>query len=180
MLLLGDGQLQNAVFKLGGHLAGLHVLAYIEAAAASTGIALLANILALLVALILVQALGRLDGQIAVLQLHIDLILLEAGQIDIQLVAVRGLPHIGLHQVLAVLAVQRVVTLGHYHHTKGIRKEIIKQVLTKNARQHKSYLHSISGRPTGRTAELLLPYIQRSLCLPGGPLTVLSQGTTIS
>ena len=51
-------------------------------------------------------------------------------------------------------------------------KEIIKQVLTKNARQHKSYLHSISGRPMGRTAELLLPLHTTFFRSSGGPLAV--------
>ena len=44
------------------------------------------SVLALLIRLILVQALDRLNGQHAVLQLQRDLILLEARQIHVQLI----------------------------------------------------------------------------------------------
>ena len=43
--------------------------------------------------------------------------------------------YIGLHQVACMLAVQRAACV---HHTKGIVKEIIKKIFTKNSRQHKS------------------------------------------
>ena len=66
----------------------------------------------------------------------------EAGQIDRQLIAVFLLPDIGLHQILGVLAIQGAAALRDVHHAKGIVKEIIKQIFSKNAGQHKSFLHS--------------------------------------
>ena len=131
--MLGQSQHQNAVFILGGDILGLHI-AHVEATAARAGIALLADILALLVLRVLVQTLGSADRQVAVLQIHVDLILMETGQVDVQLVVVVRLPHIGLHEALGVLAVQGVMVVPHREETKVIIKEIIKQVLTKNAR----------------------------------------------
>ena len=69
------------------------------------------------------------------------LVLLEARQVDVQLIRAIHLADVGLHQVLCVLAVQGIASLRH-HHAERITEEIIKQVLTKNAGQHKSYLHS--------------------------------------
>ena len=63
-------------------------------------------------------------------------------QIHVQLIAVLGLPHVGLHQVLGVLAIQRIAAAPHGEAHKVIVKEIIKQTFTKHAGQHKSFLHS--------------------------------------
>ena len=131
---LGQGDLQDAILKLGGHILGLHLLTHIEAAAALTGVALPAQITAILLLLVLIQALGGTDGQTTVLQLQLNLILLEAGQVHIQLIGVLGLPHIGLHQVLAVLAVQRVAGKHVGHSVKGILEKVVKQIFTKQAR----------------------------------------------
>ena len=60
---LGHADLQNAIFKLGGEILGLYALAHIEAAAAGTGITLLADITALLILFVLIQALAGADGQ---------------------------------------------------------------------------------------------------------------------
>ena len=85
-------------------------------------------------------------------------------QIHVQLIAVLGLPHVGLHQVLGVLAVQRVAAVvPHGEHPKVITKEIIKQILTKNAGQHKSFLHSLhSLMPCGRSS--FEPLFLEQLC----------------
>ena len=156
--VLGNAQAQDAAFVFGADVLGLDVGAYIEAAAAGAGVALLADVLTVLIGLVLIQALGCGDGHIAVLQLHIDLVLLEAGQVNIQLVGVLGFPHIGLHQIPCVLAVQGILGSG-CNHTEGIVKEIIKQVLTKNARQHKSFLQfkCFAGAGDANVGVLLLP-----------------------
>ena len=39
------------------------------------------------------------DGQVAVLQLHRDILLLETGHIDIDGVALVGLAHVGVHHI---------------------------------------------------------------------------------
>ena len=125
---LGDEQLQNAVLILGLHILRLHILAHIEAAAEGTGVTLLADITALLILLVLVQSLGGADGQATVLQLDLYLVLLKTGQVHVDLVTVLDLPHIGVHQVLRMLAVQLMFGLREH----CAIKEIIKQVLTKN------------------------------------------------
>ena len=134
-------QRQDTVLKLGGHLFGLHI-AHVEAAAHGTGVTLPADVAALLVLLILIKTLCGLNSQVAIAQVNADLVFLEAGQIDRQLIAVFLLPDIGLHQILGVLAIQGAAALRDVHHAKGIVKEIIKQIFSKNAGQHKSFLHS--------------------------------------
>ena len=147
LLLLTSRQreFQDAVLKPGGHVLGLHTLAHIEAAAAGAGVPLLADIPARLVRFVLVQALGGADGQIAVLQIHADLVLLEAGQVDVQLIGVVRLPHVGLHQVLGVLPIQGIVSRQHREQVEVTAKEIVEQVLTKNTGHHKSFLHSYTS-----------------------------------
>ena len=140
---LGHGQSQNAILILGADILGTDVLAHVEAPAANAGVTLPAEILAVAVSLVLVQTLGRTDGQVAILQVNSNLILLETGQVHIHLIGILQLPDVGLHQILGVFAVQRVIAANRHHHAKGVSKEIIEQVLTKNARQHKSFLHSI-------------------------------------
>ena len=117
---------------------GLDALTHIEAAAHRTGVALLTDVAALLVLLVLVQTLSGVDGQITVLQLHLDLVLLKAGQVNVHQIGILRLADIGLHHVLGVLAIQGVVDAGH--HTKSVIEHIIEQILTKNAGQHKSFL----------------------------------------
>ena len=57
---LGQSDLQDAVFKLGRHILGLHTLAYIEAAAALTNIAFPPQIAAVLFLFVLIQPLAAL------------------------------------------------------------------------------------------------------------------------
>ena len=77
---LGQRQLQDAVLKFGVDVGGLDAVAHIKAAAALAGVTLLPDVAALLVLLVPVQALGGADGQVAVLQVKLDLVLLEAGR----------------------------------------------------------------------------------------------------
>ena len=66
--LLGDGQLQDTVFKLALNVLLSHILAYIEGSLAGPRIALSADVTAgFLLLLVLIKALGGADGQIAVL-----------------------------------------------------------------------------------------------------------------
>ena len=122
------------------------MLTDIEAAAARTGVTLLTDVLTLLLRLFLVQTLCGLNGEITVLQLQIHFVLLEARQVDVKLIGVLGLTDVGLHEVLAMLAVQGVEAARHYH-IKRIREEIIKQIFTIDAGQHKSYLQSLRPPP---------------------------------
>ena len=59
------------------------VITYIEAPAHSARITLLADVFALLIGLILVKSLRRRDVQVPVVKLNLDLVLLEAGQINL-------------------------------------------------------------------------------------------------
>ena len=81
--LLGNGDLQNAVFKLCTHILNGNSSANIEATAHCTGVTLLTNVTALLILLVLIQALLSADGQITVLQLYLNLVLFKAGQVDV-------------------------------------------------------------------------------------------------
>ena len=141
------------------------------------GIALPADVFALFL-LVPVKAFCGADGKIAVLYVHMELIFLEAGHVHVNLESLVQLTHIGLHKISSVLAVQRVAALVCGHHAEGFVKEFIKQIFTKNHRQHKSFLHSnrlVAVREAPRVGELLLP----ALCLfrrPGrsfirGPLS---------
>lgn len=80
-------QRQDTVLKLGGHLFGLHI-PHVEAPAHGTGVTLPADVATLLVLLILIKTLCGLNGQVAIAQVNADLVFLEAGQIDRQLIAV--------------------------------------------------------------------------------------------
>ena len=83
-----------------------------EAAAAGAGIALPADVPScLLLLLILIQTFGSLNGQITILQRNLDLIFLEAGQINDQLIVVIGLLDIGLHYIMCMSAIQFLLYL---------------------------------------------------------------------
>ena len=55
--ILGHGDGQDAILKLGADVLRLHRIAHIEAAAARAGVALLTDVLALLIRLVLVRPL---------------------------------------------------------------------------------------------------------------------------
>ena len=88
------------------------IVTNIEATLAGTCITFLADVLAgFLLLFILIQTLGSLDGQITILQRYLDLIFLEAGQINDQLIAIIGLLDIGLHYVVCMSAIQFLLYL---------------------------------------------------------------------
>ena len=137
--LLRHAQRQNAVFKLRVNILFGHSVADIEAALHRAGVALLTNHLAALVLLVLVQTLFSAYGEITVFKVKRDLILLEARQIDFNIVAVLVLVHVGLHDTRGVLAVQLAVNIVHA--PKRSVHPIIKEIITKDTRhQHNSYL----------------------------------------
>ena len=82
---------------------------------------------------VLFEALAGRDGQIAVLQLQINLILLEARKVNFQLVVIIEVLQIRLHHTCCVLAIQLVVDIGFI---ASVRKTepVIKQTLSKNTR----------------------------------------------
>ena len=66
-----------------------------------------------------------MDSEVAVLQVHVDLIFLKTGQVYVQLVGGVRLPDVGFHQVLAPLAVQGIPAGPGGHTEEVIVKEIV-------------------------------------------------------
>ena len=91
--------------------------------------------------LLFIEALLGGDGEVAVLQVHLDILLLKAGQLDGHLIAVLRFPHIGLHQVLGVLAVELPVHIEPVP-VKVVLPKIIQQVLSENTGQHSQHFLS--------------------------------------
>ena len=85
--LLWNGQLQDAVFKFRLNVLLGQLVADIEGTAHAAGIALAADIFAILILLVFVQTFCGADAQVAVFQLDGDFILGKARQVDVQLVA---------------------------------------------------------------------------------------------
>ena len=108
--MLRDQNSQNAVLVFRLDVLRLYI-ADIETTGASARITLLTKDTALLVLFILVKTLFSADGQITVLDIHMDLVLFKAGQIHCETVTlgVIRLADIGLHQVSAVLTEQRIM-----------------------------------------------------------------------
>ena len=79
--LFRERQRQNAVLKFRLDFLRRQIIAHIEAPLHSARIPLLTDHSAALILLLFVQVFGSTDGQIAVLQLEIDLLLLESGQV---------------------------------------------------------------------------------------------------
>ena len=100
------------------------ILTHIKAAAHASRIALPPYIPAVLVLLLPVKALCGVDGEIAVLQLHLNLFLLKAGQIDIHHIASLRLLDIGFHQVLCILSVKRSVNIREGRESKALHQII--------------------------------------------------------
>ena len=117
---LRDADLQNAILELRGDICGFHIVTDIEAAAHGAGVTLLAQELALLIGLVLVQTLGSADRQVTVLQIDRHFILLEARQVHVQLVRAVQFADIGLHQISGVLTIQLIADLRH--HTAEIKE----------------------------------------------------------
>lgn len=110
--LLRNIQSQDTMFELALDILLSQVVTNIEATLASSGITLLADVFTgLLLLLILIQTFGSLNGQITILQRNLDLIFLEAGQINDQLIVVIGLLDIGLHYIMCMSAIQFLLYL---------------------------------------------------------------------
>ena len=110
--LLRNIQGQNTMFELTLNILLGQIVTNIEATLAGTCITFLADVLAgFLLLFILIQTLGSLDGQITILQRYLDLIFLEAGQINDQLIVVIGLLDIGLHYIMCMSAIQFLLYL---------------------------------------------------------------------
>ena len=145
--------MQDAILELCVDVFLLHRIAHVEAAGAGAGEGLTAQIAAFLVLLIVAVAADSLNGQVAVVQLHLNVFLLAAGQIHCNIIiAISGLLHIGLHHVRATLAKGVMSLTVHCTFQCSVVperiKEIIEQVLMKNSRhKHKTTLQS---RRSGR------------------------------
>ena len=122
------------------------MIADIEAALHHARIALLTEHLAFFVFLVLLHRFLRGDGQITVIQRQMNLVLLEARQINVHLVAVVRLFHIRLHHVLRVLAVQSAIDIAKATEQVEIIKSV-HQVFTENGRKisaHHADLQSLA------------------------------------
>ena len=142
---------QDAVLKLSADVLGLQLLADIEAACAAAGSTLLADIAALVVLVIqLLIALGA-DGQIAVVQIQLDILFLEAGQINEHIVAVLVLADIGFHHIGGTFAKHTAGGSGLHGAVKIVlpivAEQIIHQSLIEHIRNHhhKSFLQFSSA-----------------------------------
>ena len=142
---------QDAVLKLSADVLGLQLLADIEAACAAAGSTLLADIAALVVLVIqLLIALGA-DGQIAVVQIQLDILFLEAGQIHEHIVAVLVLADIGFHHIGGTFAKHTAGRSGLHGTVKIVlpivAEQIIHQSLIEHIRNHhhKSFLQFSSA-----------------------------------
>ena len=114
---------------------------HIEAAGAGAGEGLAADVAAVVVLLIVRVAAHSLNGQVAVVQIHLNVFLLAARQVNSHIVAVLGLLHIGLHHVCTALTEGLALFTVHRTLQRTIVperiKEIIEQILMENSR-HKT------------------------------------------
>ena len=91
------------------------------------------NDLALLILAFFFVALGSGDRQVAILQLQIDLIFLEARQVHLQLIAFIVFLQIGLHHMSRMFAIQLAIHVG-FKASEREAHPVIKQTLSKNTR----------------------------------------------
>ena len=116
--------------------------------------------MAVLILLIIAVAAHRLNRQVAVVQFHLNIVLLAARQINGHFVAVVRLFDIGLHHVCTALA-KRITSLTvHHAFNRSVIperiEEIIEQIFMENSRhKHKSFLQS---RRSGRATILKRPF----------------------
>ena len=156
--------MQDAILKLCVDILLLHGVAYIEAAGTGAGEGLTAQVAAILIFLVIGAAADRLNGQVAVIQLHLNVFLLAAGQVNGNvIIAIGSLLHVGLHHVCTALT--EGLTFFPVHRTlqRAIVperiKEIIEQILMENSRhKHKSFLQS---RRSGRVKNLYVVHSER-------------------
>ena len=137
--------MEDTVLKAGLHIFLCHVLADVEGSLHGAGIAFLADHAALLILFVLVKAFVCGHGQITVLQVQFNLILLESRQIHINFIPVFQLADIGPHFVLGTVTIELTVHLPHLavHVIKCITQKVIKKIFIKNTRhQHNPYFLS--------------------------------------
>ena len=173
---MAESDVQDAILELCVDILFLYGIAHIEAAGAGAGEGLAADVMALLILLIIAVITDGLNGQVAVVQIHLNVFLLAARQVNSYFVAIVRLFDIGLHHVCTALT--EGLTLFTVHRTLQRTivperiKEIIEQILMENSRhKHKSFLQSRrSGRGKkseastrkgfpGSLAALLLPFL---------------------
>ena len=136
-LILRERDGQNAGLVLRLYVLGLYIT-HIKASRAYARVTLLTNDAALLVLLVLVKALLSADAQVTVLDIKADLVLFEAREINGQLVAAVLFVDIGLHQILAMLAVQRAVLAEEV-----VAEKVFKYVFTENTGYHNQCLQFV-------------------------------------
>ena len=172
---MAESDVQDAILELCVDVFLLHI-AHVETACATAGEGLAPHVAALVVLFVIAVAAHCLNGQVAVVQIHLNVFLLAARQVNRYFVAVVRLFDIGLHHVCTALT--KGITSLTVHHTFQCSviperiEEIIEQVFMENSRhKHKSFLQSRrSGRGKnfeasirkgfpGNLAALLLPFL---------------------
>ena len=106
--LVLDKQLQDTMFEVRLDIRAFYIFSHIEGTAACTCITFFADIFAFLF-FFLIQAFLCTDGEIAVLQLHLDFVFLETGQIHIQFIGRVCFTDIRFHQACRIFSVQRIL-----------------------------------------------------------------------
>ena len=90
--------MQDAVLKSCGNILQLHLFAHIKGSGQAAGITLAADVFAgFLIRLVFIKPLGGADIQVTVFKGNGNLVLLKAGQINVNLVRVVILHHIGFN-----------------------------------------------------------------------------------
>ena len=105
LLLLRCGQrdVQDAILELCVDVFLLHGVTHIETAGAGAGEGLAAQVAAVLIFLIVRVAADSLNGQVAIVQFHLNVFLLAARQVNSYFVAIVRLFDVGLHHVCTTL-----------------------------------------------------------------------------
>ena len=125
----------------------LHVLANVEAARAGAGIAFTTQPTAIAVLVFVGVVATRGNGQIAVLQIQRDIVLPEAGHIDVDDVVLIGLPNIGVHHARLH---GRTTRNGMIHVAPTFEERIVEQVgehrVIHQRRKHRHNRYSFNQR----------------------------------
>ena len=172
---MAESDVQDAILELCVDVFLLHI-AHVETTCAGAGEGFAPQIATILILFVIAVAAHCLNGQVAVVQIHLNVFLLAARQVNRYFVAVVRLFDIGLHHVCTALT--KGITSLTVHHTFQCSviperiEEIIEQVFMENSRhKHKSFLQSRrSGRGKkseasiqkgfpGSLAALLLPFL---------------------
>lgn len=140
---LRDADSQDAVFVGGLAVRLLHAFTHIERTGAGAGRAFLTDQVTFLLLFFLV-ALGGGNRKIAVLQFSGDFFLLEAREVDRELLALVGLADISLHQAVSVLAKNRSGRIREFETREHIKRiKNVQRGFIKNSRNICHNYHSI-------------------------------------